>query len=77
MNLPQTAGCNFWETMNIMYCQMLFSLYDSLSSLNPQPTVRARRTEKKVKETQRQDHWLFILVGSLPIQVPLKSTAPP
>jgi len=33
MNLPQTAGCNFWETTNIMYCQMLFSLYDSLISL--------------------------------------------
>lgn len=53
MNLPQTAGCNFWEMMNIIYRQMLFSLYDRLSSLNPQATARARRTEKKVKETQR------------------------
>lgn len=77
MNLPQTAGCNFWEMMNIIHRQMLFSLYDSLSSLNPQATVRARRTEKKVKETQRQDHRLLALVGSLPIQLPLKSTVPP
>lgn len=75
MKLPQTAGCNLGEKMNIMYCQMLFSLYDS-SSLNPQETVRARRTEKKVKETQRQDIWLLALVGLLVIQVALKSTAP-
>lgn len=77
MNLPQTAGCNFGEMTSIMYCQMLFSLCDSLSSLNPQATVRARRTQEKVKETRRQDHRLLALVGSLPIQLPLKSTVPP
>lgn len=77
MNLPQRAGCKFLEIINIMYCQKLFSLYDTHSSVNPQATVRARITEKKVKGTQRQDHRLLALVVSLPIQLPLKSTAPP
>lgn len=53
MNLPETAGCKFWEMINIMYCQMLFSLYDSHSSANPQATVRARITEKKSEENSK------------------------
>lgn len=76
MNLPQTAGCNLREIINIMYCQMLFSLYDSVSSPNPQQTVRARRTEKRGKETQRQDPWLLALVGLPLIRLALKSTVP-
>lgn len=76
MNLPQTAGCNLGEIMNIMYCQMFFSLYDSISSPNPQVTVRARRTEKKGKDTQRQDPWLLALVGLPLIQLVLKSAVP-
>lgn len=43
---------------------------------SPQATVRARRKEKKVKETQR-DYHLLALAGSLPVQLSLKSTATP
>lgn len=49
-----------------------FSLYDSPGWLSPQATVRARRKERKVKETQR-DYQLLALAGSLPVQLSLKS----
>lgn len=76
MNMPRTADSNFAEVMNITYCQMLFSVHDSLSSLNPQATVRARRGKEKGGGS-KPHHCLLALVGLYPFQSPLKSTAPP
>lgn len=76
MNMPRTADSNFAEVMNITYCQMLFSVHDSLSSLNPQATVRARRGKEKGGGL-KPHHCLLALVGLYTFQSPLKSRASP